>query len=104
MSRLVIRPEAEADVAEAARWYEDRWQGLGTEFVEEVERALAAVAEEPLRHPRIRAAARRALTRRFPYAIFYLFDNKKVTVLAVVHTARRPGTWRRRGPPRTRPG
>lgn len=104
MRRLVIRPEAEADVSEAARWYEDRWNGLGTEFVEEVDRALEAIAEEPLRHPRAWAAVRRALTRRFPYAIFYLFENDVVTVLAVLHTSRRPGTWGRRRPSRTRPG
>ncbi len=34
--RIVIRPEVEQDVAEAADWYEARQPGLGAEFVEEV--------------------------------------------------------------------
>jgi plasmid stabilization system protein ParE len=102
MRRLVIRPEAEADVAEAARWYEDRWQGLGTEFVEEVDRTLAAIAEDAFRYARIRASARRALTRRFPYAIFFVVQNDEATVLAVLHTSRRPGTWQRPRPSCTR--
>ncbi|MGA2243003.1 MAG: hypothetical protein ABSH11_13340 [Verrucomicrobiota bacterium] len=34
--RVVIRPEVEQDVVEAAIWYESRQPGLGVEFVEEV--------------------------------------------------------------------
>jgi toxin ParE1/3/4 len=34
MSReLIIRPEAEADIAEAFGWYEARVSGLGSEFL-----------------------------------------------------------------------
>jgi hypothetical protein len=34
--RVVIRPEVERDVNEAASWYESKQTGLGAEFVEEV--------------------------------------------------------------------
>ena len=30
---LIIRPEAEADIAEAFDWYENRVPGLGSEFL-----------------------------------------------------------------------
>lgn len=31
--RLIIEPEAEADIADAYRWYEERRSGLGDDFV-----------------------------------------------------------------------
>ena len=54
--RVVIRPEVENDVAEAANWYEERQAGLGPEFVEEIIRVWDALSENPLlnarQHPR----------------------------------------------------
>jgi toxin ParE1/3/4 len=49
--RLSIRSAAEADIAEAAHWYDDRQPGLGEVFVNEVDRALARVLENPLAFP-----------------------------------------------------
>jgi len=34
--RLIIRAEAEADITDAAIWYQNRQAGLGEEFVGEV--------------------------------------------------------------------
>jgi plasmid stabilization system protein ParE len=41
---------------------------------------------------------RRALVRRFPYAISYEHAEGSVTVYSVFHTARDPGKWRQRLP------
>jgi hypothetical protein len=41
---------------------------------------------------------RRALIRRFPFAIFYEYAGTKVTVYAVFHTSRDPEKWRNRLP------
>ena len=38
--RLVVRDAAEADITEAARWYEQRSPGLGTEFLRAVDVTL----------------------------------------------------------------
>lgn len=68
--RLSIRPEAEADLAEAFAWYEERRAGLGGEFLKEVRAVLDAVAEFPLQHSVIYRDVRRALPRRFPIKCF----------------------------------
>jgi len=39
---------------------------------------------------------RRALVRRFPYAVFYEYADEKVIVYCVMHTARDPNKWRER--------
>jgi plasmid stabilization system protein ParE len=39
---------------------------------------------------------RRALVRRFPYAVFYQHVESTLTVYAVMHTSRDPKNWRER--------
>jgi toxin ParE1/3/4 len=39
---------------------------------------------------------RRALVRRFPYAIFYEIEPRQIVVYGVFHGARNPNAWRRR--------
>ena len=77
--RVVIRPEVEQDVAEAAAWYESRQPGLGVEFVEEVIRVWDALAENPLlnsrRHPRKNIRWR--YPDRFPYRVIYEVDETR---------------------------
>jgi hypothetical protein len=46
--RVVVRPDAQDDVAEAAQWYEARQEGLGREFREAVIQVLDALADNPL--------------------------------------------------------
>jgi plasmid stabilization system protein ParE len=70
--RLVVREAAEADIAEAARWHEQRSPGLGSEVLRAVEVTLAEIARMPARHPLVRGRARRALLRRFPYSVVFV--------------------------------
>ena len=45
---FVVQPEAEAEISEAFRWYEDKRVGLGLEFVRIVEACFAAPVLLPL--------------------------------------------------------
>jgi len=94
--RLVVREAAEADIAEAARWYEQRSPGLGSEFLRAVDVTLAEVARMPERYPLVRGRARRALLRRFPYAVFFVASPDLVSVFACLHARRDPRHWRER--------
>jgi toxin ParE1/3/4 len=96
--RLVVRAEAEADIADAALWYEARALGLGLEFVEEVGIAVRRATETPLMFTllRFRPEVRRVLTRRFPYRIFFVVRDDAVVVFAVMHAARHDRSWRAR--------
>ena len=46
--RLIIRPEAETDIVEAAIWYEGRERGLGLEVTSEIHAAMARATQNPL--------------------------------------------------------
>ncbi len=92
----IIAPEAQQDVDEAYCWYEDRRPGLGEEFLGCVDACIQAICRTPELHAKVHEEYRRALVRRFPYAIFYEFDDGKVTVYSVFHTSLNPKKWRSR--------
>lgn len=54
------------------------------------------MTENPLQYEVRYRSVRRAVMRRFPYAIFYLFEGESIVVLAVEHQARDPEHWRQR--------
>ena len=45
--QVILRPAAAADIEDATTWYEQQRSGLGTEFLEAVNLALSAIAENP---------------------------------------------------------
>lgn len=63
-----MRRKAAEDIAEAAVWYEQRSQGLGTEFIRAIDACLALIARNPLAFPVVYREARMALPRRFDLA------------------------------------
>lgn len=87
---VVIRPEAEADLTRAFRWYELQRIGLGQAFITEVDRCLQAILNRPSSFPSYRSVARRALVSRFPYALYFAERDSHVVVFAAFHMARNP--------------
>ncbi len=51
--RLIVRPEAEAEIAEAFSWYENCVPGLGSEFLLCVEAVFNAILRNPLGGPSV---------------------------------------------------
>jgi plasmid stabilization system protein ParE len=93
---LIIRPEAELDIQDAFEWYEAQTSGLGSEFVRAVDTCLSGIGRNPLAYPIIYKQVRRALIRRFPYGILYIFDQDVITVIACFHGKRDPKLWKDR--------
>lgn len=94
--KLILRQEAERDLSEAHAWYEEIVPGLGSNFLVVVERALEFIQENPAQFPLIYRDVRRALLSRFPYGVFFVWEAQRISVLAVMHTAREPTKWRHR--------
>lgn len=94
--RLVIQPEAEADLEEACRWYENQRSGLGSEFIARVEAVVERIRETPELHAVVYRNVRQTLVGRFPYVVCYLFEEEQIDVLAVFHGHRDPTAWKLR--------
>ncbi len=91
--QLIIRPEAENEMAEAFDWYELRSSGLGFDFLLCVEAVLNSIVRMPNKFPQVHLAVRRALVRRFPYELFFIENEKNIVIIAVFHAKRNPKHW-----------
>jgi toxin ParE1/3/4 len=87
---------AEEEMTEASQFYEAASAGLGTDFLDDVQRVLNAVRESPLLGPEIGGKFRRALLHRFPFSVIYSVEVGGILVIALAHQRRRPGYWRNR--------
>jgi plasmid stabilization system protein ParE len=94
--RLIIRPEAEAELQDAADWYERRVSGLNEKFLAAVDVAVTSIIDNPLQYPVIYKDSRRALVRGFPYQIFFVLAEDVIGIVAVFHGARDPNRWQDR--------
>ena len=94
--RLIIRPEAEDELADALGWYEKHAFGIGDEFLRSVDAVFNAIVRAPQHYPFVHRNIRRALMRRFPFEIFFVEDEARVIVLSVFHAKRHPRHWQAR--------
>lgn len=67
MTRVSFHELAERELNDAARYYEQESTGLGTKFLNEVERCIDAIVKNPSAGRKLRAQVRRRILRRFPY-------------------------------------
>lgn len=49
--QILIRPEAEVEIEEAYRWYEEQRDGLGSDFLLCVEEGLEKIRKAPDMYP-----------------------------------------------------
>lgn len=95
---LEIREAALEEMDAAAEWYEEQVPGLGDEFLAEADAVMDRISVLPGQFPEKHRALRRALLRRFPYAIFFAIREDRVVVVAVLHQASSPARLRGRRP------
>jgi len=86
-------PAAEQELIEASEHYEAQLQGLGNEFLLEVERVSAVLVELVSLGEKLDSIHRRLPLRRFPYALIFRRDAEIIRIVAVAHRRRRPGYW-----------
>ena len=94
--RATVRPEAENDLKEAFLWYEGKRQGLGYDFLLQVDASLKLVERNPEVCPSGYKGTRKFLIKRFPYKMIYLIERERIIVLAIMHSKRSPNLIRRR--------
>ena len=96
MYKLIIKPFAEEDAKDAANWYNEKREGLGSDFLLALEAALNAIQRNPNQYQVVYKELKRALTVRFPYGIFFTVEKDVIYVLAILHTSRSPKVWKKR--------
>lgn len=95
MKAVEVVPPAREELSAAIEWYEAQSPGLGLEFLTFVDDAFEAIAHAPAGYPvwDNDERVRRFVLDKFPYAIFYRERPHLIEVIAIAHTARKPGYW-----------
>ncbi len=84
---------AQSEVDDAVTWYDSQSRNLGTQFLDDLDRAVRRIVAYPLSSKEIEKEIRRCLLSRFPYGIIYGIDSEVIIIIAVAHLHREPRYW-----------
>ena len=93
--RVIVLSEAEDDLDAGEDFYEKQLEGLGLHFLENLRNDLRLLSVHGGSHRKV-YGFHRALSKRFPYAIFYRVNGDTVSVYAVLDCRRDPREIRQR--------
>lgn len=97
MHPLIFTPVARTELIDAQDWYENQIPGLGPRFMAAVDAAIERIRTNPVQFPVIYKNIRRALLRRFPYALMFVIEpDDTLVVIACFHGSRDPAQWQNR--------
>ena len=100
MTSYGFHPAALVEYEDATRYYLEQASAIvAAAFVAAVESAIQKVLASPMTWRVVdEPAVRRYLLSRFPYALYYRWDQgrDRVAFYAVMHLRRQPGYWRYR--------
>lgn len=97
MHPVLFTPPARTELINAQDWYEKESPGLGRHFRAAVGTLIERMIANPRQFPVVYRSVRRALLRRFPYALKFVLENdESLTVIACFHGSRDPSNWQER--------
>ncbi|MGI8574950.1 MAG: type II toxin-antitoxin system RelE/ParE family toxin [Egibacteraceae bacterium] len=94
--KLLLRPAAVEDIRIARDYYADADPRLDEQLAQDLDRLFARLEAFPRSAPVVirYEPLRRAVLRRFPFALFYqIIQPTRIDVLRIIHIARSPDTW-----------
>ncbi len=90
---LRYHPLFEADVLNAAQWYDERQETLGSDFVVRVRSAVEQLIADPERRAPIDYGICYWPVKRFPYVVFIELTGAELLILGVMHTSQDAEKW-----------
>lgn len=101
MRDFSVEPVAQAELEDAATWYEGQREALGLEFVTEIDRTLSRIAHQAEFATAPVAivpggVVRREFVHRFPYVVFFAESAVARRVIMIRRGSVDPARWRSR--------
>src|ERR1051326_3315532 len=94
MSGFRFTSAALTELAQAILYYEQRENGLGTAFLDEVEATLSRVLQQPTGWHPLSARTRRCRTHKFPFGLIYQIRDNELLITSVMDLRRDPASWK----------
>jgi plasmid stabilization system protein ParE len=88
----IFSSRAQKEIAVSWEWYEERLQGPGDRFLNEILERIELMENNPDRFPTRHKSYKEAILPTFPFLIIYRISTKKrsVRIISVFHTSRNP--------------
>lgn len=96
MKPVRFHPEAEAELAAEANYYEVRSHGLGERFTREIQSATELASLFKGVGVAYKFGTRRIFPRKFPFSVVYLESAAELVVLAIAPFSRKEAYWKDR--------
>lgn len=87
---LVIKEEADREIADSFLYYENQKNGLGERFLSQLNIYFDRIKENPKHYQIKRKNYREAFIKNFPFLVIYEIQENKIVVYAVFNTSRNP--------------
>ncbi len=92
--RIDLDPQAEREARQSFLWYYERSPVAAYEFRAAFEEAMEHIKAFPLAAPEFDEGLRRWMLNRYPYSLIYEVEGEQITIVACMHSKRRPGYWK----------
>ena len=96
MNNLIFHPDVKEEIKFSYSWYQEQAEGLGEDFLSELEASYQIIAEYPETWPNFQKGFKRYLLPKFPFSVIYKIHLSEIYVVAVMHNKRKPGYWHSR--------
>ena len=96
MLDIEFHPDIVKEIKFSYQWYQNKTDGLGQDYLSELESSFQTIREFPNTWPRFQKGFRRFLLSKFPFSVIYQSNQSTVFIVAVMHNSRKPGYWNER--------
>lgn len=95
--KLFVRSRFLTQLMKEADWYEAGEEGIGDEFLDTIQGLINRIEDNPLQFPKVSAAARVAITRRFPFNVYFRVheSDSRIEILLLASQHRDPSLWKK---------
>jgi len=94
MTQYRFTAAAISELRQATLYYEQRENGLGTTFLNEIEASLIRILQHPTAWQQLSSRTRRCRTHRFPFGLIYQIRSDVILVTSVMDLRRDPERWK----------
>ena len=94
MTSYRFTSSALSELKEATLHYEEKENGLGRIFLDEVEDTVARILANPQAWHPLTPRTRRCRTHRFPFGLIYQTRTNEILIVSVMDLRRDPTRWR----------
>ncbi|VAW97379.1 hypothetical protein MNBD_GAMMA21-2963 [hydrothermal vent metagenome] len=92
--KIRYSPQAEKELLDIVKCYNENKPGLGAEFLSELDKQIILCSNAPEIGMQVDHIYRRLVMNRFPFNIIYRILRYEIRVIAVAHQNKKPGYWR----------